>query len=81
MLLIRHYFRRFRAGTVSAMDIAATLATAVTGGVLLCTIQSMLGTAAYTTILGVLTESTTARGVTGFLLGASKIERVIIYEL
>ena len=49
------------------MEITTTLATTVTGGVLRTT-QTMLGTATWTTTMGMQTETTTIRK-TGSLLG------------
>lgn len=70
----------FLAVTATSLDVTTPLATAVTGGVLRSTIQAMLGTASWATTVALQTATTTVREV-ACLLGASGIERVIIYKL
>ena len=73
-LRIRHYFRRFLAGTATAMDFTTRLAPTVTGGVLRRMMQTMLGPESFTTSMAVRIVTKEVRGL-GCLLGASRIKQ------
>ena len=68
MLLIHHYLLVFRAGSAPTVEVTTTLAPKVTVGVLRSALQSMLGTAAWPTAMGLQAETTSIRK-TGSLLG------------
>ena len=74
MLRIRHYLLVFRAVTATTMGVMATLATAVTGGVLRSTFQPLPGTASWATAVAVQTEAAPISAM-GFLCVASGIKR------